>query len=108
MKSVVKLKDLRKEYKEFILDNVTLDIPEGFITGLIGPNGAGKTTTIKLIMNLIQSDGGRIEVLNLTHDKYEKEIKDRIGYVGEEQFFYCSPVRPPLPSDRPQKRTPER
>jgi len=88
MKSVVKLKDLRKEYKEFILDNVTLDIPEGFITGLIGPNGAGKTTTIKLIMNLIQSDGGRIEVLNLTHDKYEKEIKDRIGYVGEEQFFY--------------------
>ena len=88
MKSVVQLKNLRKEYQEFILDNVTLDIPEGYITGLIGPNGAGKTTTIKLIMNLIQADGGTVEVMDLTHDKYEKEIKDRIGYVGEEQFFY--------------------
>lgn len=88
MKCVVRLKNLRKEYPEFILDNVTLDIPEGYITGLIGPNGAGKTTTIKLIMNLIQPDGGTLEVLGLTHDRHEKEIKDRIGYVGEEQFFY--------------------
>jgi ABC-2 type transport system ATP-binding protein len=88
MRSVVKLKDLRKEYPEFILDNVNLDIPAGYITGVIGPNGAGKTTTIKLIMNLIQADGGEVEVLGLTHDQFEKNIKDRIGYVGEEQFFY--------------------
>lgn len=88
MKPAVKLKNLRKEYPEFILDNVTLDIPEGYITGLIGPNGAGKTTAIKLIMNLIPSDGGEVEVLGLTHARHEIEIKDRIGYVGEEQFFY--------------------
>ena len=88
MKSVVKLENLRKEYQEFILDNVSLDFPEGYITGVIGPNGAGKTTMIKLMMNLIQADGGSVEILDLRHDKHEREIKDQIGYVGEEQYFY--------------------
>jgi ABC-2 type transport system ATP-binding protein len=56
--------------------------------GLIGPNGAGKTTTIKLIMNLIGSDGGQVEVFGLNNIQNEKQIKNKIGYVGEEQYFY--------------------
>jgi ABC-2 type transport system ATP-binding protein len=56
--------------------------------GLIGPNGAGKTTTIKLIMNLIKSDGGQIEIFGMDNIQHEKLIKNKIGYVGEEQYFY--------------------
>jgi ABC-2 type transport system ATP-binding protein len=88
MNNALKIQNLRKEYAEFILDNISWDVPQGYITGLIGPNGAGKTTTIKLIMNLIKSDGGEVKVLGLDHIDNDLEIKNRVGYVGEEQFFY--------------------
>lgn len=88
MNNALKIQNLRKEYDEFILDDISWDVPQGYITGLIGPNGAGKTTTIKLIMNLIKSDGGEVKVLGLDHIDNDLEIKNRVGYVGEEQFFY--------------------
>jgi ABC-2 type transport system ATP-binding protein len=88
MENILEIKDLRKEYEEFTLENISLNIPKGFITGIIGPNGAGKTTTIKLIMNLIKADSGEIKVFGLSPQQHEKEIKNRIGYVGEEQYFY--------------------
>jgi len=50
--------------------------------GFIGPNGAGKTTTIKIIMNLIKRDSGRIRVLGLDNIENEQDIKDRIGGSG--------------------------
>lgn len=88
MNNVLEIKNLRKEYEEFILDDISWDVPKGCITGLIGPNGAGKTTTIKLIMRLINSDGGEINVFGLDQKSNDIEIKNRIGYVGEEQPFY--------------------
>jgi ABC-2 type transport system ATP-binding protein len=88
MDNIIEIKDLKKEYEEFVLDNISWNVPRGYIMGLIGPNGAGKTTTIKLIMNLISPDGGDIRVFGLNHSQNEKKIKNRIGYVGEEQYFY--------------------
>ncbi len=88
METILEIKNLRKEYPEFILENISWDIPKGYVMGLIGPNGAGKTTTIKLIMNLIRSDGGQIKIFGLDSIKDEKQIKNKIGYVGEEQYFY--------------------
>ncbi|MFC2164680.1 ABC transporter ATP-binding protein [Acidobacteriota bacterium] len=88
MDNIIEIKNLRKEYEEFILDSISWTVPKGYIMGLIGPNGAGKTTTIKLIMNLIRPDDGDIRVFGLNHSQNEKAIKNRIGYVGEEQFFY--------------------
>lgn len=88
MDYVLDLKDLRKEYKGFTLDNISLKLPRGTITGLIGPNGAGKTTTIKLIMNMLKKKSGDISIFGLNYKNDEKEIKNRIGYVGEDQYFY--------------------
>lgn len=88
MTNVLEIKDLRKEYQGFILDNITLQLPKGYIMGIIGPNGAGKTTTIKLLMNMIKSNGGDIKIFGMDYHKSEKDIKNRIGYVGEEQYFY--------------------
>ena len=88
MENVLELKNLGKKYREFTLDGVSMVLPEGMIMGMIGPNGAGKTTTIKLILNLIRRDGGEVKVLGLDPQKNEKELKNRVGYVGEEQYFY--------------------
>ena len=58
--------DVTKHYDSgFTLDDVTFDLPKGYIMGLIGPNGAGKSTLIKLILNMIHRDAGSIHVLGL-------------------------------------------
>jgi len=88
MKYVIEVDSLKKEYPGFTLDNISLKLPRGSITGLIGPNGAGKTTTIKLLMNMIRADAGSVAIFGLNYRHDEKEIKNRIGYVGEEQYFY--------------------
>jgi ABC-2 type transport system ATP-binding protein len=88
MENILEISKLRKEYPEFILDNIDWSVPKGYVMGLIGPNGAGKTTTIKLVMNLIKSDGGQVKVFGLDNIQDEKQIKNKIGYVGEEQYFY--------------------
>lgn len=88
MSHAVEIEDLTKTYKKFQLDSVSMDLPEGLILGLIGPNGAGKTTTLKIMMDMVRADSGRIRVFDLDHRKHSSEIKNRVGYVGEEPYFY--------------------
>jgi ABC-2 type transport system ATP-binding protein len=88
MEHILEINKLRKEYPEFILNDIDWNVPKGYVMGLIGPNGAGKTTTIKLVMNLIGSDRGQVKVFGLDNIQNEKTIKNKIGYVGEEQCFY--------------------
>lgn len=88
MDNIVEVNNLKKRYKGFLLDIATLSIPKGSIMGLIGPNGAGKTTTIKILMNMIRANSGNVKIFGLDHSKSEKAIKNRIGYVGEDQFYY--------------------
>ncbi len=88
MSNILEIKNLRKEYKDFTLDNISFNLPKGFIMGFIGPNGAGKSTTIKLIMNLVKKNDGEIKVFGLDNVKYEKDIKQKIGFVYDENYFY--------------------
>ncbi|MFC1574497.1 ABC transporter ATP-binding protein [Gemmatimonadota bacterium] len=88
MSVVLKVQALRKCYRQFTLNSIDLEVQAGSILGIIGPNGAGKTTLVRLIMNQIKPDGGTVHVFDFDHKDSEKEIKNRIGYVGEEQFFY--------------------
>jgi len=88
MDKILELKDVTKKYRSFILDNISLSLFPGFILGFIGPNGAGKTTTIKIIMDMVKADSGIVKVFGKNPKKSIKEIKNRIGYVGEEQNFY--------------------
>ncbi len=86
--SILEIKNLNKTYDKFKLCDVSLKLPRGYIMGFIGANGAGKTTTIKLIMNMIQRDSGEINVFGKDNIKYELQIKDKTGYVGETPVFY--------------------
>lgn len=78
--SIVEVRNLRKIYPSFRLQDVSFSIREGRITGFIGRNGAGKTTTIKSILNLVHPDGGEICYFGLPLAGHEAEIKKRVGY----------------------------
>ncbi len=70
--------------KEAVCD-VSFQVGAGELFGLLGPNGAGKTTTIRMILDILKPDRGRIVVLGgpLTEAK-----KNRIGYLPEERGLY--------------------
>lgn len=86
--SAIRISGLRKQYKDFLLKDVSFSLPSGFVMGLVGPNGAGKTTIIKLIMNLIRPDGGTIEIFGMDHRAKEEQVKARIGFVYDVPPFY--------------------
>lgn len=88
MKPILKLEGVGKQFSEFALEDVSFSLEPGFIMGFIGANGAGKSTTIKLIMNLLHLDEGKIKVFDLDSRKHEFEIKQRIGFVYDENHFY--------------------
>lgn len=67
------------------VNGLSARIPAGTIYGFLGPNGAGKTTTIRMIMNIVYPDSGRIEILG--EDSVEQR-RGQIGYMPEERGLY--------------------
>ncbi len=75
---MVKADSLIKQYGKFNLD-VSLEVPDGYITGLVGKNGAGKSTTIKLILGLIKPDAGSVTVFGKNANELTGKDKQRLG-----------------------------
>lgn len=88
MENILEVRNLSKRFRDFHLKKISFHLPRGYIMGFIGPNGAGKSTTIKLIMNLLQKDGGEVKLFGLDHLQNEVEVKNRIGFVYDENYFY--------------------
>ena len=88
MDNILEVKGLVKKYPKFTLDHVSFSLPEGCVTGFIGANGAGKTTTIKSILGLAHNDAGSIRIFGLDAEEHLQEIKDRIGIVMDDSYFY--------------------
>ena len=81
-KTVVKIENLVKRYKELIaLDHFNLEIKEGEIFGLLGPNGSGKTTTINCLLSLLSFDKGTIEIFGEKMTPSNYKIKKQIGII---------------------------
>jgi ABC-2 type transport system ATP-binding protein len=88
MEPALEIRSLRKEFGGFTLKDISLTLDKGYIMGFIGPNGAGKSTTIKLILNLLKRDGGEIRVSGKDNKKHEIEVKNKIGFVLDENYYY--------------------
>src|SRR5687767_1737906 len=67
------------------VQDLTMAVPRGGIFGLLGPNGAGKTTTIRMIMNILTPDEGRIAVFGRPASR---DLSARIGFLPEERGLY--------------------
>lgn len=88
MDTVLKVENLCKRYPDFSLKSINFQLEKGTITGFVGPNGSGKTTTIKCILNLLHPDSGTVTALGFDNVKQECELKDQLGVVLDEGYFY--------------------
>jgi len=89
MNPIIELNQLTKFYgKARGIENVSLNVNEGEIFGFIGPNGAGKSTTIRTIMGLIFPTSGEAKVFGKNCVKDGPSIREEIGYLPSEVFYY--------------------
>lgn len=88
MEYVIEGQQIQKKFRGFRLDVDTLRIPKGFATALIGENGAGKSTLLNILSGVRLDYKGQIRYFgDLTMQKNEAEIKERIGYTAPNGYF---------------------
>lgn len=87
LSTVIDITGLTKQYAgNFALKNVDIVVPTG-VTGLLGPNGSGKSTFIKAMLGLVTVDTGSGTVLGQPWPTQVKSIRDKIGYLPEEDCY---------------------
>lgn len=87
--SVIEVNNLTKYYgKARGIVDVSFKVDEGEIFGFIGPNGAGKSTTIRLFLSLIYPTSGEAKIFGKDVIKFGPEIRQDIGYLPSEVFYY--------------------
>lgn len=77
----LEIRDLTVDFGNFKLDNISLDIKKGCITGLVGRNGAGKSTLIKTIMRQQSAQSGSILYNGKRFYENETEILKSVACV---------------------------
>lgn len=89
MKLVLSLHNVYKKYKSNIaVDHVSMQTPEGTITGIIGADGAGKSTLLKIISGLLPPDEGTINILGYEYPQHSKFIRNVMGYMPQKFSLY--------------------
>ena len=87
----ITINQISKSYKnQKALDNISFTVKEGEIVGLLGPNGAGKSTLMKIITCYLDQDYGKIELCNLDTQKKNLTVKNKIGYLAENNPLYTN------------------
>ena len=86
METAIRCRGLKKTYdgKVEAVRGLDLAIETGECFGLLGPNGAGKTTTIEILEGLLQPTSGEVEILGMTWQGHERELRERLGISLQE------------------------
>lgn len=86
---ILELRQLAKRYGGVqALSDLTLTVNEGEVYGFLGRNGAGKSTAIRIIMGITRASGGEVRLFGGEGQKDLIRLRQRIGYVAQEQNFY--------------------
>ena len=70
------------------LDQVSLDAPDGAITGILGPHGAGKTTLMRILATLLRADAGTALVDGIDGSRDPIGVRQRFGILSDAKGLY--------------------
>lgn len=89
--SLLKVNDIAKTYKKRkVVDGVSFDVESGRVVGLLGPNGAGKTTSFYMVVGLVQTERGHIEIdgTDITKDPMYRRARVGLSYLAQEPSIF--------------------
>lgn len=91
---MITVENIRKTFKsdfwskpQLVLDNIGFEIKEGELIGFLGVNGAGKTTFLKILLDFIKADSGKI-TFSPELGRSKSEILSNVGFLPERPYFY--------------------
>lgn len=87
LENAIEIKNLSKEYRDFSLKNLSLNVPQGTVLGLVGENGAGKSTLLQSLLGLIRADYEEIKILGKQLKNQEKEIREDIAVIFDVSHY---------------------
>jgi ABC-2 type transport system ATP-binding protein len=70
------------------VDRLALRVERGSVYGFLGPNGAGKTTTIRMLLGLLRSNAGEVEILGRPLRRQRRACLSRVGALVEAPSLY--------------------
>lgn len=85
------VRGLQKTYgKRTVVRDVSLDVKSGEVVGLLGPNGAGKTTSFYMIVGLVPSDAGTIDLdgVDISHLPIHRRAAMGLSYLPQEASVF--------------------
>ncbi|MDO8179830.1 MAG: LPS export ABC transporter ATP-binding protein [Undibacterium sp.] len=91
MTSTLVVQGLQKRYgARQVVRDVSLQVKSGEVVGLLGPNGAGKTTSFYMIVGLVPSDAGKIDVdgVDISHLPIHQRAKLGLSYLPQEASVF--------------------
>jgi ABC-2 type transport system ATP-binding protein len=84
----IEMHRVRKNFRFFSLDDLSLTLEPGQILGFVGPNGAGKSTTLRLAMGMLTPDAGEIRLLGHDARAAQAAAKRDVGFVSAEMRLF--------------------
>lgn len=85
--NAIELRNVYKDFGEFSLKNINLNIPCGYIVGLVGENGSGKSSLIKTILNLVKADKGEVNILGENDLENNREVLGKTGVFLDDFYL---------------------
>ncbi len=83
METILRVKDLRKEYGEKVaLKGVSFEVRRGEIVGLLGVNGAGKTTLMQILLGILSATSGTVTLFGKSLADHRVESLRRMNFCS--------------------------
>lgn len=87
MNDILNLRQVEKQFDNFHLGPLDLDIKRGSVLGLIGENGAGKSTSIRLILSNIEEKEGEIYIFGKKKKDLTENERKKIAFVFDDLYL---------------------